>query len=611
MSEWRVHEPTGMEWRLVQEVADVTTMIEEFGRDPQFAFDFETTGLHYMRDTIHGIGLSNSSRAWYLFGEDTLAAITPWLKGTMENPKVETVAHNIKFDYHFLKQLDPSIKIANPIDTMIAQHLINENVALALKKLAPRRLGLPDLELPNFKELQRVTKKEKGYKRMDEVSIWDMDIDMLGEYGALDAWLALKVWPGLYFDLFQENQNESYFNIEMPFMEVLLDMERTGMYLHLDELYKLRKVWSGQRTKARNKWEELTDGINPRSNVQIGKWFYEELGLPVTRTTKKGNPSVDALSIMRIARHDTGGTAEVLLKIRKYDKLLSTYVNSWLNDMYEGHIYGKYNQTGTVTWRLSSSNPNLQNIPAHGELGSQLRLCIGAPPEHEMMVVDYSQVELRLAAAYAQVASLLALFKEGGDPHQLTADRVGVDRYIAKNLNFAWFYGAGPRKFCDMVEEKGYDRPRETQAREWFKSFENSYPELGLFKEEAIKRGRVRGYVQTLWGHRRRLPDLTSRDNGTRSRAERQAVNSIIQGSAGDLIKYAMLQIHPLLPDYDAKMCGQVHDELLFIYPKEAKEEFTKMVVEKMQGVEEFFELPVPILVDYATVNAWGEAKDD
>lgn len=605
----------GFSWTMVDDYQQVPEVIEKFGRNQQLGFDFETTGLHYMKDEVHSLGLASPDQAWYLYGEDVLEAVAPWLKDTMENPNVQTIAHNLKFDYHFLKQLDPSIKIANPVDTMVAQHLVDENESLKLKKLAPRRLNLPDLDLPDFKELQLITKAndpEKRFKRYKDVTIWDMNVEMLGEYAAKDAWLTLKIWEGLYWDLAQESQMKNFFEIEMPFIEVLLNMERNGMYLHLDELYKLRKVWRAQLTRNVNKWDELTNGINHRSNPQLTELFYEELGAPVTRTTKKNNPSVDALAIQRLShREETKEHAELLLKIRKFDKLLSTYVDPWIDGMYDGHIYGNYNHTGTVTGRLSSSNPNLQNIPAHGELGSQLRLAIGAPPDSEMLVIDYSQIELRLVAAYAQVSSLISLFKEGGDPHQLTADRVGVPRHIAKNLNFAWLYGAGPRKFCDMVEEKGFERPREKQAKAWFNGFSDAYPELEWFKDEALKRGRRRGHVRTIWGRRRHLPDLNNPDNNLRSRAERQAVNSIIQGSAGDLIKYAMLQIDPLLPKYGARMHGQVHDELIFTYPPSIRDEFIAMVEEKMEEVEEVFGLPVPIIAESATAMTWGEAKHD
>jgi DNA polymerase-1 len=224
-------------------------------------------------------------------------------------------------------------------------------------------------------------------------------------------------------------------------------------------------------------------------------------------------------------------------------------------------------------------------------------------------MIDYSQIELRLAAHYAQVQELMNTFINKGDPHQTTADLVGVERYIAKNLNFAWFYGAGPGKFCDMVEENGYDRPDERDAQRWFDQFGEAFPELIDWKFAVLRAGRRLGHVRTILGRRRHLPELDSFNSYERSRAERQAVNSVIQGSAGDIIKWAMLQIDPILDDYDAKMNDQVHDELGFTVPEDAVEEFAPVIQHHMESVEEHFNISVPIVAEPEIAQTWGEAK--
>jgi DNA polymerase-1 len=198
-----------------------------------------------------------------------------------------------------------------------------------------------------------------------------------------------------------------------------------------------------------------------------------------------------------------------------------------------------------------------------------------------------------------------------GDVHQTTADLVGVARYIAKNLNFAWFYGAGPRKLCDMIEEKGYPRPKEHEAKKWFYQFGEAYPELVDWKFAVLRAGRKLGHIRTILRRRRHLPELDSFIERDRGRAERQAVNAVIQGSAGDLINWAMLQIDPILDDYDAKMVEQTHDELGFIVPDNAVDEFALMAQEKMVSVEEVFGLSVPIVAEPTIGQTWGATKED
>ena len=606
-------------WELVTEEHQIPQVMEDFGRHQLLGFDFETTGLHYMKDEVHGMGLATPERAWYIT-KPVLPSLMPWLKDRMHDPSVQTIGHNVKFDLHFLKKLDPTIKPVNLVDTMVAQWLVDENERLGLKHVAEARLGIEGLL--EFKDLLRLTKADKGFKRMDEVTIYDMDLQLLGEYGALDPWLCLQLWPELHWDLVQESQDKLFFDTEMPFVFLLQQMEETGFYVYTDELLELKDQWEKEHALLLEQWYELTrtkgedspypDGRNPNSNPQLAEWFYDILGLPVSFRTAKDAPSTKALAILRLSHIDETGSADILKQYRKLDKLLGTYVNSFLEKMYNGYLYGSYNHTGTVTGRLSSNDPNLQNIPAHGALGGQVRKTIGAPPGHQYLMVDYSQMELRLAAHYAQVEALLAVFNDpDGDPHQTTADLVGVARYIAKNLNFAWFYGAGPRKLCDMIEEKGYPRPDFADAKQWFWQFGEAYPELKDWKFAVLRAGRDLGYVHTLTKRRRHLPELSSFSERDRGRAERQAVNSIIQGTAGDLIKWAMLELGQIQGEYGARMNSQVHDELGFIVPNDAAEEFSLIVKQKMMDVREVFGITVPIVAEPVLGQTWGDTKEE
>ena len=604
------------QWTLITETDQLSQLREDFGRHQLFGFDFETTDLRFDRGEVHGMGLATPDQAWYVT-MPVLQELMPWVKEQMERPDVQSVGHNTKFDLHFLKKLDPTIKPANLVDTMVAQWLVNENERMGLKHLAG--LHLQDLdygELRSFKDLLKITKVEMGVKRMDQVTIYDIDLQLLGEYGAKDPWLGVQMWPKLQWLLAQEEQYDHFFNIEMPFVYVLQRMEETGFYLYEDKLHSLKEEWTEELASILDEWNGLTqsedypEGRNPASNPQLVEWFYNILDLPVSFRTGKKTPSTKALAIMRLANIDDTGSAGVLNRYRKLSKLISTYLKPFEKFVYNGYIYGSYNQVGTVTGRLASSGPNLQNIPIHGEFGGQVRYTLGAPPGYDYLMIDYSQIELRLAAHYGQVPALMDAFLNGIDVHQRTADLVGVERFIAKNLNFAWFYGAGPRKFCDMVEEKGYERPQEKQAKDWFYGFGQAYPELVDWKFAVLRAGRDLGYIRTIMRRRRHLPELDSYDSSMRSQAERQAVNSVIQGSAGDLIKYAMLKIDPLLESYDAHMNSQTHDELGFIVPKSVSKEFALMVQEKMVSVEGVFNLTVPVLAEYTLGQTWGDTKE-
>lgn len=606
-----------LKWSLITETDQLAQVREDFGRNQLLGFDFETTDLRFDRGEVHGMGLATPDQAWYIT-MPILQELMPWVKAQMERPDVQTIGHNAKFDLHFLKKLDPTIKPANLVDTMVAQWLVNENERMGLKHLA--ELHLRDLdygELLSFKDLLKITKAEMGVKRMDQVTIYDMDLQMLGEYGAKDPWLGVQMWPKLQWLLAQEEQYDHFFDVEMPFVYVMQRMEEVGFHLYEDKLSSLKKEWLEELESIRDEWNEITtstdypDGRNPASNPQLVEWFYDILDLPVSFRTKKKSPSTKALAIMRLTHIDDTGSADVLNRYRKLAKLLSTYLRPFEKFVYNERIYGSYNQVGTVTGRLSSSDPNLQNIPVHGEFGGQVRYTLGAPPGSKYLMIDYSQIELRLAAHYAQVPALMEAFFEGIDVHQRTADLVGIERYIAKNLNFAWFYGAGPRKFCDMVEEKGYERPKEQQAKDWFYGFGQAYPELVDWKFAVLRAGRDLGYIRTLMRRRRHLPELDSYDSGMRGRAERQAVNSVLQGSAGDLIKYAMLEIDPILESYDARMNSQTHDELGFIVPDSAAEEFALIVQKKMVSVESVFNLTVPVLAEYTLGQTWGDTKEE
>lgn len=255
----------------------------------------------------------------------------------------------------------------------------------------------------------------------------------------------------------------------------------------------------------------------------------------------------------------------------------------------------------------SSSSPNLQNIPSHGETGDDIRKLFIARNGYKIVNCDYSQLELRILAHYSKDENYIKLFQEGGDPHQQTADLVGVERSIGKTLNFAWAYGAGPRKLCDTIESSGYERPNQGEAKEWINGFEQARPALVQWKEDVIRWAKKLGYVRTIAKRKRHLQGIKSYDGATRGRAERQAVNSIIQGSASDIIKYASIVLYDTFKEkhIDARIIGQVHDELLIEVKESQAEQAAKMTKQIMESTGKVFDLRVPLKADPGIDKSW------
>lgn len=258
----------------------------------------------------------------------------------------------------------------------------------------------------------------------------------------------------------------------------------------------------------------------------------------------------------------------------------------------------------------SSSSPNLQNIPARGNYGAQVRDLFIAPPGFVIVVCDYSQLELRIIAHYTRDDNLLKVFAENGDPHQLTADLCGVPRNpVAKSLNFGVAYGAGPNKLAETIEKTGAPRPSQKEAKGYLDTFTNAYPKIISWKAQVVDYARQLGYVKTLAGRKRRLPDLYDRDKSLRSRAERQAVNTIIQGGAADVIEYAMLAIDPIKNQYGARLQGQVHDELIYRVPENVADEFARLVSDEMVKAGDYFKLRCPLVAEPGIGPSWNSAK--
>lgn len=579
-------------------------ILNHLDRVDTIALDVETTGLDYVRDQLHGIAVSTPVQDWYITGQALPAVINP-LAEIVAHPHRLIIGHNIKFDLHFLMR--NGIKPARIADTMVAAYLCDENRELGLKPLAHSVLGIADL--PSFSDLLKDAKKRLKAKKLADVSIYDVDLPLLATYAARDTRLTLKLWDVMQYELNQEGMTEIFWNTEMPFLWTLLDMEDNGMHVNASAVAALRSDLEAERSKHMEAWINLTGGINHNSSKQVRELLFGKMKLPAQDKTKKGDDSVNALTLQRLEPMDNTGIVHALRGIRQYEKLIETFVTMLEDKPFDGYLHGNFNQTGTVTGRLSSSDPNQQNIPSRGDLGKKVRTVFDAPDEMDLVVIDYSQIEMRMMANESKDENLLRAFKENIDVHQMTADRAGVKRAEAKSLNFGWGYGMSYLGLMDAIEKAGQPRPSAKDAKKWLKDYDQAYPTLVKWKANVIRRARQLGYVPTIAGHRRRLPDLSSPNERFRMAAERQCVNARIQGSCADMLKWAMIQLEPWEKMYGAKRQVQVHDELGWRCPKETSKQFAEIASGVMKSIETHFKLIVPIEADYGIGQNWAAAK--
>lgn len=606
------------DYEIITDPGDIPEVLNELDKHPEIAYDCETTGLDFIRDDTHGIGLATQDKAWYVC-RDAYPAIMENL-GEIFRTRV-VAGHNIKFDMHFTGRKGVLPVPEKTFDTQVAQWLIDENQrSLKLKNLGRTKLGIRN-KLPEFKDLLIQTKGIVDKSKYSEVLIEEIPLEDLGMYGAFDARLTFDLMQKSKYELAQEGMKEIFHEFEMPFLHVLYDMERVGMPIDVAATEQLLDEFQAEVDELLERWDKKTGGVNPRSWPQLQELLYEEWGFPVTRKTKTGNPSTDRIALMRLQDQDETGAIKDLLAAKKLDKVISTYLTSFLEKHVNGVIHGSFNQTGTVSGRLSSSGPNLQNIPSRGELGKKIRSLFIALPGYTLVVLDYSQIELRLLAHYTRDPKLVEIFKTGADPHQTTADLIKettgaeIERFAGKTTNYLWQYGGGPRMLADTIEEMGYPRPEESNTKLWLEGFDLGYAVASQqWRPRVYKWGKKLGYVKTIMGRKRRLPDLgilpqTTSDWRKLSRAERQAISSIIQGSAGDIINHTMLDLHSVRGWFGSKLISQVHDENVFMVPDEVVEEFVPYARERMESVKDVFNISVPIEVDGGAGADWSSAK--
>lgn len=582
----------------------------------EFAFDTETASLNAIRGELVGISFAmDGGEAFYIPVGHTglestaqlpLDVVLKAIKPFMEDPHYTKRAHNGKYDIIVLAE--NGVKVTNlAFDSMIAGYLLGEK-ALNLKDLAFNRLGVV---MTPITELIGTGKKA--------ISMSQVPVDAVRNYCGSDALMTWQLSELLRPELEKQGLWSLFADVEMPLVPVLVNMEMNGVLVDVAELKKLSIRLEGDIKALEEEIYKIAGHpFNINSTQQLGIVLFEELGLTAGRKTKTGYSTEAAvLEDLRQSLAQNDGQdhklkmVNYILEYRTLSKLKSTYIDA-LPELIEpktGRIHTSFNQTVTTTGRLSSSDPNLQNIPVRGDLGKEIRKAFIAEEGKWLVAGDYSQIDLRVLAHLSQDPALLATFRAGKDVHSATAsqlfhvaqDKVTPDmRRLAKTVNFGVIYG-----MSDYGLEQATELSRQ-QAHDFIQDYFTRFPGVKQYLEETKQIAREKGYVQTILGRRRYIPEINSPNRQVREAAERMAINMPVQGTSADIIKIAMVRLCRDMNEKQikSKMLLQVHDELIFEVPEDEVEVMWKMIPDIMSTA---CILSVPLKVDMKKGHNWGE----
>lgn len=571
-----------------------------------FAFDTETDGIDPLTAGLVGMSFAvKENEAWYVpvpADTEEAAKVIAHFSPALQNPQSLKIGQNIKFDILVLRKY--GVRVAGPLfDTMIAHYLLNPELRHGMDYLADTYLKYKTIPI----------EKLIGPKGKNQLSMRDVPIAQIAEYAAEDADVTLKLKNYFAPELKKEGLESLFFDIEMPLIYVLAEMEETGVKLDTVALKQSSDVLTGELNKLEKEIHELAGvKFNINSTKQVGEILFERLKIEEkAKKTKTGSYSTseDILEKMR-SKHPIVGK---LLEYRGLKKLLSTYIDA-LPELIRpetGKVHTSFNQTVTSTGRLSSTNPNLQNIPIRDDLGREIRKAF--IPDNEDCIffsADYSQIELRIMAHLSKDEHMIEAFRSGADIHAATAAKIyGIPvekvtsdmRRKAKTANFGIIYGISVFGLAERL-----NIPR-AESKELIDGYFKSYPGIRDYMDESIEVARDKGYVETIYKRKRFLPDIKSHNAIVRGYAERNAINAPIQGSAADIIKVAMVAIFKRFEaeGLKSKMILQVHDELNFNVLKEEQEKVKQIVLEEMEGA---IKLEVPLIADCGEGANWLEA---
>ncbi len=602
----------GGEYRLCFSGDELAGAVEEIRKVGIVSIDTETTSQDPFAAELVGVSLSwESGKAVYIpVGHNYPGApaqldwadVADSLREVLEDESVRKVGQNIKYDAEVLRRHGLDIKGMH-FDTMIASYVINPGL---------RQHGL-DYLAQHYLNHRMIRFQDVVGKGPEGRNFSTVSLDDAVAYSCEDADITYQLMEILHDRLVSQEVSGLFYDLEMRLLPVLIDMEMAGIKLDLAFLEEMSSRFSGYLEELESQiYKEAGMEFNINSPQQLGYVLFEKLQLPTQRKTAKSkNYSTDVKVLRKLVAYPHR-VPELVLRYRMLSKLKHTYVDALrkLADPATGRLHTSYNQTVTATGRLSSSNPNLQNIPIRGREGRQIRKAFVAEEGHWLVSADYSQIELRIFAHYSGDEGFLDAFKKGRDIHARTALEIMEHddntvtpemRRIAKAINFGIIYGMGPRK---LSEEVGIDQKT---AKSYIEAYFKRYQGVARYREDMIREAREKGYVKTLFGRRRYLPDIRQESGMARAEAERMAINTPIQGTAADLIKKAMINIHRRFREqkFKSRMLLQVHDELVFETPEE---ETGAVIVAIKEEMEHVHSLRVPLEVEIGKGKNWEEA---
>ena len=587
-------------YHIVRTADELRELVERLSQFEEVCFDTETSGLDFFNDRLVGMSFAvEPHEAWYVAWQPEFVEI---VRPLMENEQIAKIGQNIKFDAMMLRAAGIEVR-GRKYDTMILHYLLDPESRHNMNVLAQRYL--------NYSPIEIETLIGRGAKQL---TMDMLAVDRVAEYAAEDADVTLQLKQALWPKVCDEGLQYLYAEIEEPMIDVLADMEWTGVRIDTQSLAEYKIELQKELTELEWKIRELADEptLNVNSSRQLGEVLFAKLRIdPKPRMTKTKQFRTDEEYIQSLAsRHPIVG---LILEYRGVKKLLSTYVEALplLVNSRTGHIHTSYNQAVTATGRLSSANPNLQNIPIRDERGRRIRAAfIPSDSDHVLLSADYSQVELRLMAHLSGDESLIEAFREGLDIHSATAARLfhtdlqsvtNEQRRRAKTANFGIIYGISAFGLAQRLDIS------RTESKEIIEGYFASYPKVKEYMDRAAEQARNEGFVSTIFGRRRYLNDINSRNAVARGVAERNAINAPIQGSAADIMKLAMVEMYRKMraAGLRSRMILQVHDEIVIDLYRPEQEVVAKIVVEAMERAAQ---LSVPLTVDYGVGENWLEA---
>ena len=591
---------TPHDYQLIETEEDARKLFDLFVTKQILSLDTETTSVNPIDAELVGLSFAaEEGKAFYVAipaEREKAERIVNIFKPLYESPEILKIGQNIKYDMEVL--MNYGVRLSAPMfDTMIAHYVLQPEQKHNMDILAETLLNYQTVHIDEL-----IGPKGKGQKSMR-----DLTPASVCDYDAEDADVTLRLYNVLKPRLKEANVEQLFYDIEMPLVPVLADMETTGVRLDTEALAETSKVLTERMKQIeRNIYELAGHEFNIASPKQVGEVLFGEMKIVEKPKKTKTGQYVTSEEVLQQLRSKAPIVADIL-EHRGLKKLLGTYVDALpkLINPRTGHIHTSFNQAVTATGRLSSSDPNLQNIPVRGEDGKEIRKCFIPEPGELFFSADYSQIELRVMAHLSGDKNMIEAFREGYDIHAATAARIYKEkiedvsrdqRTKAKRANFGIIYGITVFGLAERLEIS------RDEAKQLIDGYFETFPDVHAYMEKAKELAREHGYAETFFHRRRYLPDITSHNATVRNFAERNAINAPIQGSAADIIKIAMVKIYERFrkEGIRSKMILQVHDELNFSVVPEEKEKVERIVLEEMQNA---YPLQVPLVAD----SGWGE----